>query len=604
MRSVALRCALAACLTALTAPSPAQKTSPDGLKGEQSLPSRYKYVVQDVLRHCKPNKGFWVDLGAGKGPVALALIEAAGNPVVMVDPDKEAMAEGLQTARGKGVADRLSAVVGTAEDLPFPDNSVDLVVSRGSIFFWEDPVKGLQEVYRVLRPGGKAYIGGGAGSGYPETAARKLIQQRQEKMKGEEAEKWKRFVDLRRPEQMHQWAKDAKLPDYQVMGKGAISAEDPRVGQGVWLLIQKKAESSDSPADRVEELVRREMERQGIPGLSLAVVRDGQVVLASGFGLADVERNVRATAETVYQIQSLTKSFTATGIMMLVEQGHVGLDDKIGQHLSVPTDRWKNITVRHLLTHTSGIKDFINDPTASLRLDVTEDEVLKAAARRPLSFQPGEQYAYSNTNYHLLAMIVRKVTGKSYGEFLRERIFAPLAMDQTRVISLSDIIPNRAAGYRRERGSLRNGEFVAPTILGYGGGGLRSTVLDLAKWDAALYTEKLLKQSSLEQMWTRAKLNSGKPTGYGFGWGIGEVRGHRCLSHTGSHATGFATAICRFVDDKVTVIALTNCNGASPSGIAQRIARLYVPGLGPLGPGPPEVKKPAAPQAAAKGSKS
>jgi ubiquinone/menaquinone biosynthesis C-methylase UbiE len=178
--------------------------------------------------------------------VAIALIEATGNPVVMLDPNKEALAEGLQTAREKGLANRLSAVVGAAENMPFPDNSVDLVVSRGSIFFWEDPVKGLQEVYRVLRPGGKAYIGGGAGSGYPESDVRKLIQDRREKMKGEEAEKWKRFVELRRPEQMHKWAKEAKLPDYQVMGKGAISAEDPRVGQGVWLLIQKKTKSEPS----------------------------------------------------------------------------------------------------------------------------------------------------------------------------------------------------------------------------------------------------------------------------------------------------------------------------------------------------------------------
>jgi len=355
------------------------------------------------------------------------------------------------------------------------------------------------------------------------------------------------------------------------------------------------AKSPDPQAERVEELVKWEMERQGIPGLSLAVVRDGQVVLAQGYGLANVELGVAATPQTVYQLQSLTKSFTATGIMMLVEEGKVGLDDKIGKHLAVPTDRWKNITVRHLLTHTSGIKDFINEPTVSLRLDVAEEEVLKAAARRPLNFEPGEKYAYSNTNYHLLAMIVHKATGKSYGEFLRERIFDPLGMDQTRVVSLSEIIPNRAAGYRRERGAMRNGEFVAPTILGYGGGGLRSTVLDLAKWDAALYTEKLLKRSSLEQMWTPAKLNSGKPTAYGFGWGIGTIRGHRCLSHTGAHVTGFATAISRFVDDKLTVIVLANCNGANPAGIAQRIARLYIPGLAPFEPKPAEGKKPASP---------
>ena len=135
---------------------------------------------------------------------------------------------------------RLSAVVGSAESLPFPDNTVDLVVSRGSIFFWNDPVKGLREVQRVLRTGGKAYIGGGAGSGYPKWAVDKLIQERKEKMQGDEADKWKRFVELRRPEQMKDWATQAGLQAFRVLGQGAISADDENVGQGVWLLFEKR----------------------------------------------------------------------------------------------------------------------------------------------------------------------------------------------------------------------------------------------------------------------------------------------------------------------------------------------------------------------------
>ncbi len=239
MKYLALPVALFLCLTALPAPAAA----PDDLKGERSLPSRYPYVVRDALKHCKPAKGFWVDLGAGKGPVAFALIEATGNPVVMVDPNQEALAEGLKLAREKGLADRLFAVVGKAEQLPFLDNSVDFVVSRGSIFFWNDPPQGLREVYRVLRPGGKAYIGGGAGSGYPKGSVDKLIQGRAEKLQGEQAEKWKRFVELRRPEQVQKWANEAKLPKFTVMGKGAVSADDPRVGQGVWLVFEKESMS-------------------------------------------------------------------------------------------------------------------------------------------------------------------------------------------------------------------------------------------------------------------------------------------------------------------------------------------------------------------------
>jgi SAM-dependent methyltransferase len=216
--------------------------SPAGIRSEQALPSRYPYVVEDVLTFCQPAKGFWIDLGAGKGQVAIPLIQKTGNPVTMLDPDADAMKKGLASARQQGLQSQLSAVVGVAEDMPFPDSSVDLVVSRGSIFFWDDPSGGLREVQRILRVGGKAYIGGGAGSGYPASAVSELIEQRKQKMQGEEAERWRRFVELRRPEQMRQWATEAGLKDFTVMGEGAISAADTRVGQGVWLLFEKRAE--------------------------------------------------------------------------------------------------------------------------------------------------------------------------------------------------------------------------------------------------------------------------------------------------------------------------------------------------------------------------
>ncbi len=212
---------------------------PAGLKVERSLPSRYPYVVEDALRLCQPQPGFWVDLGAGRGQVALALLEKVPNPVLMIDPDKEAMAQGLQLARDKGWQGRLFAVAGCAEDLPLLDNSVDLLVSRGSIFFWDDPAQGLKEVYRVLRPGGKAYIGGGAGSGYPAEAVKKLIQNRKRRVQGPEGERWKHFNEMRRPELMRRWAEAAQLKNYRVLGQGAVSAQDAEVGQGVWLLFGK-----------------------------------------------------------------------------------------------------------------------------------------------------------------------------------------------------------------------------------------------------------------------------------------------------------------------------------------------------------------------------
>jgi ubiquinone/menaquinone biosynthesis C-methylase UbiE len=220
-------------------PEKPDKAAPKGIQAERDLPDRYVHVVNDVLKYCKPAKGVWIDLGAGKGPVAILLAEKTGNPVIMIDPNAEAMSEGLENARKKGLQDRLAAVVGVAEKLPLPDNSVDLVVSRGSIFFWNDPPQGLREVHRVLRPGGKAYIGGGAGSGYPREAVEKLIELRKQRLQGEEAEKWKRFVELRRPEQMRRWAEAAGLKNFEVLGAGALSAADERVGQGEWVLFEK-----------------------------------------------------------------------------------------------------------------------------------------------------------------------------------------------------------------------------------------------------------------------------------------------------------------------------------------------------------------------------
>jgi CubicO group peptidase (beta-lactamase class C family) len=344
--------------------------------------------------------------------------------------------------------------------------------------------------------------------------------------------------------------------------------------------------------DAVDELVSAEMKKRQIPGLALAVVRDGKVVKTAAYGLANVELSVPVTDQTVFQIQSVTKCFTATAVMILEEQGKLSVEDRVSKHLEGTPGAWEQITLRHLLTHTSGIKDFINEPTASLRLEVSEEEVLKATAPRPLNFAPGEKYAYSNTNYHLLAMIIRRHTGKAYGEFLKERIFEPLGMGSTRVMSWSQLVPHRASGYVRRAGGLRNGDYVAGSILAYGGGGMLSTAADLAKFDQALDSERLVKRATLERMWTRAKLNDGKESGYGFGWGLGGDSGHRWVSHGGAHMTGFTSSFTRFLDDRISVIVLTNARHANPGLIARRVAGVYVPELAPKRPEPIEDKEP------------
>lgn len=337
-------------------------------------------------------------------------------------------------------------------------------------------------------------------------------------------------------------------------------------------------------ADPIDDYLTAEIAAKHIPGVSLAVIRDGKVEKLSAYGLANVELAVPASPQTVFQIQSITKTFTSTAILMLMEEGKLALDDPIGKHLEGTPDSWKPITLRHLLSHTSGIKDFINEPTASLRLDVTEAEVLRATAPRPLNFQPGEKYAYSNTNYHLLAMVIRKITGKSFGDYLQERIFTPLGMTNTRIVSLSDIISNRAAGYVWENGKLHNGNYIAQSILGYGGGGIVSTGEDMAKWSIALDGEKLLKRATLQAAWTPMKLNDGSNSVYGLGWGTGAVNGHRTVGHSGAHATGFTSAIIRYRDDNLSIIVLTNSRTADPGTIAKQVAGLYNPALKPLPP--------------------
>jgi D-alanyl-D-alanine carboxypeptidase len=321
------------------------------------------------------------------------------------------------------------------------------------------------------------------------------------------------------------------------------------------------------------------MQQRHIPGVSVAVVKDGKVVLAKGYGQANVELAVPATENTAYQLASVTKQFTATGIMMLVEEGKLTLDDKLPKFFDNLPAAWSNVTVRHLLNHTSGIKSYTNLPNfrLTLRKDFTKDEIIKMAADAPVEFAPGEKWQYNNTGYYLLGMIIEKVSGKEYGAFLHERIFQPLGMTATRVNDLRAIIPNRSTGYAWQNGKLLNGEYVSPTQP-FSAGALISTVLDLGKWDAALYTEKLLKRATLEQMWTPTKLNDGKEHPYGFGWGVATQRKHKRISHGGG-INGFSTEISRFVDDKLTVIVLTNAEQGGASQLAIGIAAVYLPDL-------------------------
>jgi CubicO group peptidase (beta-lactamase class C family) len=353
------------------------------------------------------------------------------------------------------------------------------------------------------------------------------------------------------------------------------------IGQILCLLLVAAATMAQAPPDAVDQYIQSEMSKRHIPGLALLVVRDGKTVRARGYGFSNVELQVPVKPETVFQSGSMGKQFTATAVMMLVEEGKIHLDDPLTKYFKDAPDAWKQVTVRQLLSHTAGFTDYPKD--FNFRRDRTEAEMLKIVEGISLANPPGTKFDYSNLGYLTLGILIHQVSGEFYGDFLQQRIFQPLGMTTTRIISEADIVPNRAAGYRLVKGELKNQEWVAPSLNTTADGSLYFSILDLATWDAALKTEKLLKTSSLQQMWTPAKLNNGRPNSgnYGFGWFIDSIRGHRIVEHSGAWQ-GFTSNISRYVDDKLTIVVLTNAEDGAPDDITHHIAGLYVPEIAPL----------------------
>lgn len=360
------------------------------------------------------------------------------------------------------------------------------------------------------------------------------------------------------------------------MPEAVVARDSSTVIATIILLFVAPCIAQDGTTNKVDDFVQAEMQKQRIPGVSLAVVKNGQIILAKGYGYANVEHHVPVKPETIFQSGSIGKQFTATAVMMLIEEGRINLDEKISKYLGDVPDSWQNITVRHLLTHTSGLTDYPDD--FDFRRDYTEAELLKRAQAITPAFKPGEKWQYSNLGYVTLGILIHKVSGKFYGDFLQERIFKPLGMSTTRIISEADIVPNRAAGYHFVKNELKNQDWVSPTLNTTADGALYFTVLDMAKWDAALYGESLLKKTSLQQMWTPVRLNNSKAADYGFGWSLGQVNGHRIIEHGGAWQ-GFTSYIARYVDDKITVIVLDNLAGGNAGKIARHVAALYNPEL-------------------------
>ena len=301
---------------------------------------------------------------------------------------------------------------------------------------------------------------------------------------------------------------------------------------------------------------------------SVLVARDGQVIYSKGYGSANLEWDVPNTPGTKFRLGSVTKQFTAASILLLEERGKLSVSDPVKKHLPNAPAAWDKITIFHLLTHTSGIPNFTSFPEyKKLQPFATTSEQLVAHFRdKPLDFEPGEKWQYSNSGYLLLSHLIEKITGDSYEKFVKENLFTPLGMKDSGYDSNAAVIPHRASGYVSGKNGFENAGFIHMSIP-QGAGALYSTTEDLLKWEQGLFGGKLLKAASLQKMITPFKSN------YAFGLQVEMVGGHKVIEHGGG-IEGFNTELAYYPDNKLTVVVLGNVNGGAPGDIARKLAAL------------------------------
>ena len=322
---------------------------------------------------------------------------------------------------------------------------------------------------------------------------------------------------------------------------------------------------------KADEYMRLAM-KTGFTG-TILIASKGTPVVSKGYGFANVEWQIPNAPDTKFRIGSITKQFTSMVVMLLREQGKLKVEDSVCVYVTPCPDAWKPVTIHHLLTHTSGIPTYTALPEWRKvnMMPKTIDEMVGFFRDLPLQWVPGEKYAYNNSGYFLLGVVIEKVTGKKYEEALREMVLAPLGLNDTGYDWTATILPKRASGYMGNGPALQN---AAPLDMQqpYSAGSLYSTVEDLLKWDQALYTEKLLPAAAKEKMWTPALQN------YAYGWNVRaaspQTFGYQVIGHSGG-INGFSSMIIRLPEPNVTVIVLGN-NGTTPaSRVASDLLAIY-----------------------------
>ncbi len=304
--------------------------------------------------------------------------------------------------------------------------------------------------------------------------------------------------------------------------------------------------------------------------MALAIVKHGRVVKAAGYGYADLERKIPITPETVMKIASVSKQFIATGIMLLVQDGKLSVSDPVSKHITDVPAAWKDITIRHLLTHTAGLVR--EAPGVDISKFQPDIDVIRKAYHAPLNFPPGQKYQYSNVGYFILGEIIRRISGRPWAEYIDEKVFRPSGMMSTFATNTTVKIANRAIGYVDNDNPRRAPEWTALRPSG----AFLSTVLDMAKWDAMLYTDTILTEAARREMWTPVRLNGGTTSGYGYGWQLVTNRGRTQVYHGGG-GPGARASFARFLEDRLSIIVLINMDDVDIDTIVQGLAALYLP---------------------------
>lgn len=325
--------------------------------------------------------------------------------------------------------------------------------------------------------------------------------------------------------------------------------------------------------DSTDFIVEKIIKEQKIVGLSLAVIKNGKAVINRGYGLANAEHNTPLTAETVIRLGSVSKQFFTTAIFKLQEEGKLNIEDSVHTFFPDAPETWRPIQVKHLMSHTSGLKR--ESPAYDNNKMITDLEIIKAAYPLPLDFKTGEKYQYCNLAYYMLAQIITQTSRMPWQNYIREKLFIPAGMKNSGMTDFYLIIPNRANGYMHKNGRLVNADAmyaVRPS------GGFLSTSTDMILWDKVLSEKNtILKKESWELLWQPFIKTSDKPESkayYGFGWVIDERNGHKVIEHGGSNV-GFRSYYSRFVNDDLSIIIMTNTDEANPGAIVRALSEYY-----------------------------